>query len=299
MQDHGYTVSDLQAKEKPKNSGLIIFNIPSMENPFYSQIVRGAKSAADRHGYQMVINEEHINDGTIARLTDLIRKVNAAGLITTNHVSTQLLQKLKNEVPLVQCCEFDSSLDIPHVSIDDIAAAKNTMEYLLSLGRRNIAFINGPLRYKYARHRLRGYLDSLEQAGIPEDPGLIIQLPEINYDMAVSSVIQLLNAGRRPDAFFCVSDVYAAAVIKACTRMGLNVPRDVMVSGFDNVNISFMTSPTITTVKQPKFQLGFSSCELLIQHIANPESTVRSILLETELIVRESTASPVNAVAVP
>ena len=181
-------------------------------------------------------------------------------------------------------------MEIPYVSIDDIAATRTIMEYLLSLGRRRIAFINGPIRYKYARHRLQGYINSLDKAGISQESRLIIQLPEINFNMAVSAVTQLLGGENLPDAFFCASDVYAAAVIKACTRMGLNVPRDIMVVGFDNVEIASMLNPTITTVNQPRYQLGLSSCNLLIELINNPKSIIRSILLETELIVRESTS---------
>ncbi len=292
--NHGYNITELQVRKKPQNSGLIIFNIPSMGNPFYSQITRGAKSAARRHGYQLLVNEEHINDNTMPILMELIQKVNAAGIITTNHVPSHLLKKLNDTLPLVQCCEFDSDLEIPYVSIDDIAATRSTMEYLISLGKKNIAFINGPIRYKYARHRLQGYLESLNRAGIKQDQDLIIQLPDVNYDMAVSAVAQLMHTSKRPDAFFCASDVYAAAVIKSCARLGLNVPRDVVVTGFDNVDISSMANPTITTINQPKFQLGFSSCELLVDMINNPDATVRCILLETELIVREST-SPAKA----
>ncbi|MDL2229187.1 LacI family DNA-binding transcriptional regulator [Treponema sp. OttesenSCG-928-L16] len=292
MARHGYDVEEME--KTAQNSGVIIFNLPSMGNPFYSQIARGAKTAARRHGYQLVINEEHININTINVLIGLIEKISAVGLITTNHVPAQLLKKLNDTLPLVQCCEFDDELPIPYVSIDDIGAAKATMEYLLSLGRRRIAFMNGPMRYKYARYRLLGYLESLKKAGIEQDDDLIIQLPDVNYDIAVSAVAQLLQSPKRPDAFFCISDVYAAAVIKSCIRLGLHVPRDVMVTGFDNVDIAPMLNPTITTVNQPKYQLGFSSCELLIDLINNPNMSVRRLLLETELIVRESTAPGAN-----
>jgi LacI family repressor for deo operon, udp, cdd, tsx, nupC, and nupG len=290
MAKHGYDVEEIQANQLNQNSGIIIFNIPSLENPFYSQIAEGAKAAAHRHGYQFLINEEHINENTIFNIMGLIEKVNATGLITTNHVPTSLLTRLNDALPLVQCCEYDTALKIPYVSIDDIAATRTTMEYLLSLGCQRIAFINGPIRYKYARHRLQGYLKSLERANIAQEPGFIIQLSDVNFDLAVSAVTQMLSGNQKPDAFFCASDVYAAAVIKSCTRTELNVPRDIMVAGFDNIEIASMINPTITTVSQPRYQMGFSSCNLLIELIHNPKSNVRNILLETELIVRESTS---------
>jgi LacI family repressor for deo operon, udp, cdd, tsx, nupC, and nupG len=289
MAKHGYDIEEIKANQLNQNSGIIIFNIPSLENPFYSQIAEGAKIAAHRNGYQFLISEEHINENTIANIMNLIETVAAAGIITTNHVPASLLARLSDTLPLVQCCEYVTDLKIPYVSIDDIAATRTTMEYLFSLGRRHIAFINGPIRYKYARHRLQGYVHFLEKAGLAQEPGFIIQLPDVNFDLAVSAVMQLLSANVKPDAFFCASDVYAAAVIKSCTRMGIQVPRDIMVAGFDNIEIASMINPTITTVNQPRYQLGFSSCNLLMELINNPKSNVRNILLETELIVREST----------
>jgi LacI family repressor for deo operon, udp, cdd, tsx, nupC, and nupG len=290
LANYGYDIAAIRANKPPSGKNILIFNIPSMGNPFYSQIAQGAKSAASRHQYHLLINEEHINENGFTNITGLIQRFNVAGLITTNHVPRELLKKLNAMLPQVQCCEFDEELNIPYVSIDDIAATRKTMEYLFSLGRRNIAFISGPFRYKYARHRLRGYLEFLEKAGIEENKEFIIQLPDINYDMAASTAEHLLCSAKKPDAFYCTSDVYAAAVIKACARLGLNIPRDVVVAGFDNVDISSMVTPAITTTNQPKFQIGFSSCELLVELINNPDMTVRNILLETELIVRESTS---------
>ena len=290
MARYGYNIEEISENTKNQNSGIILFNIPSLENPFYSRIAEGARAAALRHGYQLLINEEHINENTISTIMGLIETVNAAGIITTNNIPTGLLTKLSDTLPLVQCCEYDTELDIPYVSIDDIAATRTIMEYLLSLGCKRIAFINGPIQYKYARHRLQSYLDSLEKAGITPEPRFIIQLPDVNFNLAVSAVTQLLDADLRPDAFFCASDVFAAAVIKSCIRMGLSVPRDMMVVGFDNIEIASMINPAITTVNQPRYQLGFSSCNLLIELLNNPNAYVRNILLETEFIVRESTS---------
>jgi LacI family repressor for deo operon, udp, cdd, tsx, nupC, and nupG len=290
FEKNDYDFATLRLKKTDHAGGLIIFNVPSLINPFYSSICGGAKTAAANYGYNLLINEDHINNNTIDNFINLIKRVKAAGLIITNSVSGTLLKRLASMVPLVQCCEYDETIPLPYVSIDDRAAAKTIMEYLFSQGRKTIALINGPMRYKYARFRLQGYLESLEKSGISPDPALIIQLPEINYDIAVSEIIRLFQKGILPDAFFCVSDVYAAAVIKAGKRLGFSIPRDFMVIGFDNVEIASMTYPAITTINQPKHQLGFSSCEILIERIINPQAPVRNILLETELIVRESSA---------
>jgi LacI family repressor for deo operon, udp, cdd, tsx, nupC, and nupG len=286
----GCEPADFAVREKKQGGGIIIFNLPTLENPFYAAIISGAKAAAVQRGYQMLINEEHINDSTIDGFLAMLKKTQAAGLILTNHVAPALLKRIDEAIPLVQCCEYDPTFDLPFVSIDDAAAAQNAMRFLFSLGRTKIAFLNGPIRYKYAKERLAGYIESLNAAGYPVNPALIINLPEISYNLAVSAVSGLFQRGERPDAFFCISDVYAAAVLKAAHREHIDVPRDLMVVGFDNVPISWMTSPTITTVSQPQEKLGTSACELLVDRITRPDNHIRSIRYETELIVRESTA---------
>jgi LacI family repressor for deo operon, udp, cdd, tsx, nupC, and nupG len=292
LEASGYDTSLIHARENAQSNRLLILNVPSIGNPFYTQILHGAKTAALQRGCHLFLNEDHINDSTIGHFLDVLHKIHAAGLIITNHVPAPLLKRLSEEIPLVQCCEYDSSFDIPYVSIDDVAAAKTGMEYLFSLGRKNIAFINGPIRYKYAKFRLKGYRDSLAAANIPFDPELVLQLPEISYDLAISAVNNLFDSGKRPNAFFCASDVLAAAVIKAALRRGFSVPEDIAVVGFDNVDISFMSTPTITTISQPEYQLGLSSCELLVERLTNPETPISNILLATELIVRESSTLP-------
>jgi LacI family repressor for deo operon, udp, cdd, tsx, nupC, and nupG len=289
LKNFGYDASSIEERGRIQENRLIILNVPSTGNPFYNQIIHGAKAAATQRGCHLLLNEDHINDSTIDNFLRLLRKTPVAGLITTNHMAPIYLKRISETVPLVQCCEYEASFDLPYVSIDDVAATKTAMEYLFSLGKKNIAFINGPIRYKYAKQRLQGYLEALKDADIQPEPRLIIQLSEINYDLAVSAVTNLFDSGKRPNGFFCASDVLAAAAIKVGIRKGFSIPNDIAVVGFDNVDISFMTNPTITTISQPLFQLGFSSCELLIEHITNPDIPVHNIVLATELLVREST----------
>lgn len=276
---------------RKEDGGLILLNLPSFDNPFYSEVVSGAKTSAARHGYHLLINSSHINSSTLPTLIELLNLTKAAGLITLNHVPPDILMKLNNIRPLVQCCEYDENLDLPFVSIDDLSGARQMVEYLLSTGRRRIAFICGPARYKYARHRLQGYQSALAAAGVPSDPDLIVQLPEVRYDLAISSAMQMLNSSNPPDSFFTSSDVYAMAAIRAAHLAGRRVPQDVMVTGFDNIEFCSMTIPSITTINQPKTQLGFMACELLLEKITMPDSPNKKVLLETELIIRESTAS--------
>lgn len=283
----GYVVDD-GMHQSYSDSGIILFNLPSIANPFYSEILKGAKMSAQRYGYQLLISEDYINQNTLHRIQSVIKRTRAIGMITTNQISTATIRKLSDMIPVVQCCEYNESVDLPYVSVDDVQASSNVIEYLASIGKRRIGIINGPVQFKYARHRLQGYQISLEKLGIAYDPKIVVNLPDVNFELAVSAAIQLINSDNPPDAFFACSDVFACAILRAAHLNGYRVPEDFSVVGFDNIDITSTSVPSITTISQPKLQLGFTSSELLIEQIQNPSTPVKRVILETELIVRES-----------
>lgn len=276
--------------DERQRSKLIIFNIPSLENPFYSTIIRGARVEAERRGYDLLINEGHIRSNTINSFLSLLKRTKAAGLITTNHIEPAILKRLNSSIPLVQCCECLEDEDVPYVTIDDKKASEQATEYLISLGRRKIAFLNGPMQYKYAKNRKQGFINGLEKAGIKPDENMIISLENVSFDSALAVAMQLINSKERPDAFVTISDVYAAAAIKAVIKNGFRVPEDVSVVGFDNIESAALFNPAITTVSQPRLRIGTLSADILIKEIEHENYLNKKIILDTELIIRESTA---------
>ncbi len=288
MAELGY-LSESGSKGIPEPEPLIIMNVPGLDNVFYLKILAGARVSATAHGYQLLINDAPINSSSIHSFTELLRQVHASGVILLNHVPEEQLNLIHAVCPLVQCCEYNADSDYPYVSIDDYESAKMATEYLISSNCNKIALINGPRTFKYAVNRQAGFLDALRQADITIPQDWIVQLPDVNYQMAYSAVCRLLNSDVRPNAFFVISDIFAAAVIRAAKRFNLNVPQDILVVGFDNIDFSMMTNPTITTVNQPSFQIGYSAAELLMESIEHPDIPPKSLTLDTELIIREST----------
>lgn len=268
----------------------IILNLPEISNAFYREVIRGANTSAQAHGYDLLINITPINRNTIGSFCNLLHTSNAAGVILANCVHEDYLEQIAAIVPLIQCCEYNDHSDYPYVTIDDVAAAEMATEYLLSCGRNKISMINGPYSFNYARKRQEGFLNVLQGRDIFIPQSWIVSLPAVNYEMAYSAVCRLLNSDPHPNAFFVISDVFAATVIRAAKKYNLKIPRDIMVVGFDNIDFSMLTTPSITTVSQPSFQEGYSSCELLVEMIHNPEITPKPLILGTELVIRESTA---------
>lgn len=296
----GYTLPQAAPAPAPDpvpGSGLILLNFPTMANSFYDEVIKGARSSIRQHGYDAFMVESHINAETIAGLLALIDRYKAAGLITMNHLDTAIGQRLAAAVPMVQCSEYNEEIDTPYVSIDNVEAARVATAHLLSLGRRRIAFLNGPVRYTYARDRLRGYQLALAEAGIPYYDSYVISVPEINGDYAFSAAMQALTMPELPDAVLCASDEFDAPLLRACYQLGLRVPQDVAAVGFDNLYITRHLIPTFSTVSQPKVQLGFLAAEALFEKLTLPNAANKKTLLHTELIIRES-SSPRSAIKV-
>lgn len=274
----------------PSSGNVILFVLPFDFNSFFNEIIRGAKASAIQHGYTMIILQEHINTNTFPAFERLIKSAKISGLIVLNHINPQLMHKLTKLVPIVQCCDYDpESKIVSSVNLDDFNMAKAAVNHLISQGRRRIAFLSGSLKYRDNFVRQEGYLNALRSAKIEPTSRWIINLPEINYNMAFSSATQILSQSYRPDGFFAISDLYACAVVNAAKRLNLQVPEDLMVIGYDNVDYATISSPPITSVNTPKYQMGYTASELLIDRIQNPNSTVQHISLQSELIIRKST----------
>lgn len=289
IHEMGIDTSTLDLAPVPADK-LIIFNVPTLKNPFYSPIATSARIAAGSHGYSLLINEDPITDDTIDSFIQLIKNTRAVGLILSNSLSYGRLKRLSALLPVVTCCEADTLSTIPFVTIDDEGAAINATRHLINLGRKRIGFINGPGSFKYARDRYNGYSYALKKAGITIDRTIIADMnADMDYDMAKAACIRMLNYQNPPDAFFCISDVLAAAAINAAQGLGYRVPEDVAVVGFDDIQISSIMNPSITTVRQPTTQIGSIATEMVIRLVEKDEYMVKSLYLGTELIIREST----------
>lgn len=290
--DSGYDLERVMMKKIEQNKRILMAVLPSIDNPFYNNVMKGFKTSANSHEYEVVIYLGNINRNNVDRFLESAKMSNARGIICLNRkMEKDVADAIDSTVPLIQCCEYNKESTAEYVSINDFASAKNATEYMLNLNYRKIAFINGPLSYNYAQERLRGFEAAMEEKGIFVPKNWKISVPEVSYCLGYSAASQILGANEKPEAIFCAADVFAISVIKAAHRYGLRVPEDVGVVGFDNVEMASITNPGITTVNQPAYQIGFTAGETIYEKISNPLSKPRSILLDTELIARESIIS--------
>jgi len=293
-QKRSYQMSS-QLKQSVSKSKCFLLCIPTIHNPFYSDIVEGATSAAANHGHHLLVDTLSITTINIDAFLFMLKSYQIDGIILMLALPDAILTKLYQNIPLVQCSEYNEAFsDISYVSIDDTSAEYKATEYALSTGHQKIAFITSILGNHYANRRYMGLQRALNNASIHLRPDWVIQLQKIDFSLAYNAALKLLSNPDHPDAILTVSDTFAAACIRAAMHLGIKIPQDLIVIGFDNTDITTLCSPTITTISQPRFQLGYAAFEMLLHEIEFPQADKQQLLLPTELIIRESTIGSPN-----
>lgn len=281
IQELGY-----QVKENWKH--LIVLNLPNISNPFYHEITKGIMASSFRNGYKVLLNISDNENMVVEDLINVVEAENASGVIVLNNMKLEELNRLKRRTKVVQCCDYCENSNVPYVSIDEEKAVKSAMDYITSNNRKKIAFVNGSLQYKYAQERLKYYRRYITNHNLLYRGEWVLEMPKVDYDLAVSAITQMLASENKPDAIFTVSDIYAAAAVKAAYNAGIEIKKDLSIVGFGNIDISRMCIPAITTINQPKYVIGCHACELLIEMIKNPFKQFDKVILDTELIIRET-----------
>lgn len=282
----GYNSDSLRKADKNK---IIIVVVPSINNPFYNDILNGIKASSNSHGYEVLLFIGSLKASTYDTFLELCKKIKAMGVINlSGRMKAGLLNSLDTEIPVVQCSEYNKDSSVPYTSIDDFESAYSATKNIISYGYDRLAIINGPSNFNYAQERLRGFEKALQESNIFLPSHWKVFLPDIGFDIAYSALCKILGNNDRPNALFCVSDVFAISALKVASRFGIKVPEELGIVGFDNIEITSMAIPSITTINQPCFKLGFTAAEMLVERIDSPHTPQHPILMETELITRDS-----------
>jgi len=255
---------------------------------FLPGLLQGITRAARHYGYHVLfrpIDPDEPDDCYV----ELARGRHTDGLILSGPRSddTHLLDLHRDGFPLVLHGQLPGT-DIPSVDIDNVRGAALAVEHLLKLGHRRIGMItNAPLIYTASRQRLEGYRQALAQAGIPYDERLV-QYGNFDEESGQQAIEALLALDPPPTAVFIASDMVAMGAMRTLRDRGLRVPDDMAIVGFDDITAARFIVPALTTVRVPTFGLGWTAAERLIRLIHRDPLQETHVLLETELVVRES-----------
>lgn len=284
---------NLMGRNLRKNeSRVLLILTPNIQNPYYAHILSGIGDAASEKGYSALIYNSAEKPEREREAMDMLHRRRADGaILLASNLGCHWLKEYERQYPMVQCSEYDPEVDIAHVSIDNYAATCEGMEYLVKLGHTNIATISSENEYYSTRQRLRAYRDTMSNHGLPlREDYICYAARDYSFKSGRKAARALLNIAPRPTAIFCISDTLALGAVTAAREMGLRVPEDLSVIGFDDVDYTTMMHPYISTISQPCYQLGRHATEMLYDQIADKSTASRHQVLPHKLMVRETTA---------
>lgn len=262
---------------------------------FLPQVLAGLSQAASAQGYHLMIEPIPLDAATGA-YTRLIHEGHVDGIILSGpRFDDQDLLRIHADGARVVLMGRLPNADIPFVDVDNVGGARTATQHLLDRGHRRIGLItNADPEYTASADRMAGYRQALEAAGIAFDPALVRYGDFTPYGGDVA-MTDLLKLAPRPTAFFVASDTVALGALQAIRRSGLRVPDEVALVGFDDVPLSDLIDPPLTTIRLPAYGLGWGAAEMLIRLIGKEELQPASVILETELIVRKSSGPELNS----
>ena len=290
----GYTINQAARSLRLQKARTILAAMPGIGNPFYSTILEAVVTTATSRGYGLLVTGR-LGDDPARWLSDYFLSNRADGLLLFDgFLDPRRLHPIAGEsgtLPLVAAYDELPDPQINTVITDNLQAAERAVDYLYQLGHRKIGHISGPSRNTFPNERLVGFRKAMfeHRLTVREDwvlPG------DYTMEAGRAAAEHFARLNDRPTAIFAGNDEMAIGLIATLRRMGIDCPRDVSVMGFDDISVAQNYLPALTTMRQPREQIGRIATETLVNILegnrANPDPV--RVVLRSELIVRESTA---------
>ncbi|MBL8153755.1 MAG: LacI family DNA-binding transcriptional regulator [Anaerolineae bacterium] len=269
----------------------LAFIVPDLSNPYFAEIVSAAEDAAQTYGYILLVFNSHEDADREAACIQRATSRSADGLLITHSLQTRWSEALSNnvDIPIVAVDRIPEHDQHPVCAVDNFRAGQLATSHLLELGHRRIAHIAGPKRIRTAQDRSNGYLQIVDEQGM-EYRRIVYSDDTWGPGAGYHCMMELLNDGNRPTAVFTSNDRMAIGALHALYDRGLRVPDDISIVGLDDIEVSAHLTPPLTTMRQPLDRLAGAAVEMLLRLIRGETLGQRIVLLEPELVVRQSTA---------
>ena len=269
--------------------------IPSYSNPFYPELLEGIEEVSLKYGYiDTVCSTYEDAEREYQYIKHLVNR-RVDGLIICTWCMTErnlrFLKEIGREIPIVFMDYFLKSEQISCVIADGYTSSRFASEYLIDQGRNKIAYIKNPPTFPAAYERFLGYRDALESKGLSVNEAYIYE-GNFHMDSGFNAAAYFMNLPTPPDAIMAAADIMAVGALHCLARLEIDVPKDVQVIGFDNIQLSRLVNPQLTTIAQPILDLGRTAAHTIIQKIASKDLSQTQRILGSSLILRGSTGSP-------
>jgi len=275
--------------------GVVVFDL---SNPFWGEVTAGIESVLAPSGFVLMAGSSDASAAKERRIVRAFDERRPAGMLVASvQEGEQLMPAYEGGTPIVLLNGVSDTLALSSVATDDRRGAELAADHLFGLGHKRIGFVNGPTTRRSWAERRRGVSDAVHARGLDWAEAVLeigIEIPSAREGEAI--VEQMFNAHPRPTALFCGNDLVALGVLRKFATMGIHVPDDFAIVGYDDIDFAALLSPPLTTIRISAHELGRTSAQMLLDQIAEPEQTIpRHLLFEPELVIRESSGRPVTA----
>ncbi|MGX7418586.1 LacI family DNA-binding transcriptional regulator [Carnobacterium gallinarum] len=285
----GYRKNENAISLVKKSTKLIGVVMPDVATSFYGKIINGIEDMASEEGYGVILTHAGVEGKKIGGSLNLMAERRVDGIIIVSILlsEAEIEQLNKLAIPTILLSTKSTDEKIPYIKVDDYAASKAAVNYLISCGHERIGLAGvNPEDPISGKPRISGYVDAISEAELRVDYNLI-KYGDFSFESGKEAMDYYLKMDQLPDAVFCVSDETALGIISACYENKIVIPDDISVIGYDNSRISSMSTPPISTIAQPFYTMGSLGCQKLI-HSLHEEEKVASQIVEFELIERKS-----------
>lgn len=281
---------------RSRTIGLVVLDVA---NPFFTDLARGVEDEANKAGVAVILCNSDDQERKEKRYLELLEEHRVQGVLITPVVGAgaRLLRLQRRGTPVVLVDSRSPSRGQCSVAVDDVLGGDLALSHLLAGGHEHIAYISGPPAIRQVADRRDGALRALGRVGRPREDLHIIEAGSLNVAAGQNAGAQIaaIPARSRPTAVFCSNDLIALGVLQEMTRNHIRVPEDISIVGYDDIEFAAAAAVPLTSVRQPRQQLGRTAARLLLDEAAADDSHQHSqVIFEPELVVRNSTRATVG-----
>jgi LacI family transcriptional regulator len=272
---------------KTNTIGLVL---PDSANPFFAEISRSIEDEAFKQGYSVFLCNTELDTQRELFYVDVLSKKQVDGIIfvAAGDQADSLDFLVQRNMPVVMIDRNVPNVEVDAVLTDNELGGLLATRHLLALGHTHIACIGGPSSITPSAERIIGYRRALEEAGLPYDESLVLR-GDYHPQSGMEITHSLLKMNPRPTAVFALNDLMALGALRAAAEAGCSVPKDLAVVGYDDLDIARFANPPLTTIAQPKKEVGVQAVNILVDRMSRKNRPPSRIVLPPELIVRRST----------
>lgn len=288
-QELGYVQNATAVALRTKKTRTLGVVIADNRNPFYAEVLNGIEEAAREKNYHIILANTQRDYQKEEEAINLLLAKRVDGLLITpvQDRNDDIKNLIEANIPFVIVGRDFKNIEVDAVYNDEVKGGFLATKYLIKKGHKRIALINGFLHKSPARGRLEGYKKALKEYGIPFDDSLV-SVGDIDVKDGYERTKQLLEKNLDFTAIFAYNDMMAFGAMRAIKEKGLRIPEDIGLVGYDDIPFSSLISPSLTTIRLKKQELGVESLKLLLSRINVSRKKTKKIMLDVELKIRET-----------